>query len=196
MVIGQFLFRGVDLMLQIKVPLVYSPSGLDTDTIHYLHIQPPFLDRVAHAVAEGVIKPDGDGHQDGFYPANIDAKPGGDPGHQGPLPGNNLVQGTHLHTAPASQAFRVCYTISGAAFYIRLPHFISIEHHFVPPGDGIAGALSCTLPAIGAEILQTKVNWLIWLKGQVCCKNDGLESGTNERIQDHFPQAGSFWQLQ
>ena len=100
------------------------------------------------------------GHQ-GLQEHGVDAEPARAPGEQWAVGVDHLVQGARLHAPPAGRTLGVRQPVARAAFHVRLPDLVAVEHHLVAPRDRVAGALAGALPAVVAEILEAEIDRLV-----------------------------------
>ena len=97
-----------------------------------------------------------------------------------------FVEGTHFHATTTGSALLIGHPIERAFLCIGLPHLIAIVHDLVAKRDRVAGAFIGTFHAFAAEILKSKIDWLIDLHGQVSSDDMGFKPRPQKRIQNQL----------
>ena len=182
---------GIDMATQPEIAPIGRP-GRDRHAVDEFVVKPPFLGGIALAVTQFVVQPGGDGNHQRLERHRIDTEPARQPRQQRPIQVHHLVQRAGLHAAPARRALGIGQAIPRTALRVDLPHFVGVEHHLVPPRNGIAGAFPGAFPAIAAEILQLEIDGLVDLHGKIGGKCNGLEPRSHERVEHQFTDAAEF----
>ena len=183
MVVSDGLLVRIQFLVQVQLTAIgtFRLHGL---AVHPFKIIPPFFDGIDAPVANLVVELGdplaGEGQVNGHLQEEVV--------YEQPL----VVVRTGFHAASASRTFGVSDTVADAAFRIRLPHFVAVEHHGVTPTYRITRALPRALEALLAHVLESEINRLVVGERHVGGDNDRLEAQTDKRVENELADAAQF----
>ena len=179
MAVSDGLLVRIQFLVQVQLTAIgtFRLHGL---AVHPFEIIPPLFDGIDASVANLVVELGdplaGEGQMNGHLQEEVV--------YEQPL----VVVRTGFHAASASRTFGVSDTVADAAFRIRLPHFVAVEHHGVTPTYRITRALPRALEALLAHMSWSpkSIGWS-WVSGMSVVTTTDLKRRPTKGLRTSSP---------